>query len=124
MARIRYSFSSRRTGHVEKIRKQKKKIPSLVKDIIESSDIVLEILDARFIEETRNKELEELIKNQRKKILYVLNKSDVVDMKSKIQEIKLLGIFPYIFVSCKRNILSILKPEGDQHTIPLMSRRP
>ncbi len=102
MARIRYSFSSRRTGHVEKIRKQKKKIPSLVKDIIESSDIVLEILDARFIEETRNKELEELIKNQRKKILYVLNKSDVVDMKSKIQEIKLLGIFPYIFVSCKR----------------------
>jgi len=104
MVRVRYSFSSRRTGHIENIRKQKKKIPILIKEIIEVSDIVLEILDARFIQETRNKEFEELIKNQGKKILYVLNKADIVDMKSKIQEIGLLGIAPYIFVSCKRRM--------------------
>jgi len=102
MARVRYSFSSRRTGNIENIRKQKKKIPSLVKDIIESSDILLEILDARFIQETKNKEFEELIKHKGKKIIYVLNKSDLVDRKSKIQEIRLLGIFPYIFMSCKK----------------------
>ena len=41
MARVRYSFSSRRAGHIEDIRKQKKKIPSLVKEIIEVSDLVL-----------------------------------------------------------------------------------
>ena len=101
MARVRYSFSSRRTGHTENIRKQKEKIPKLVKDIVEISDIVLEILDARFIQETRNRELEKLIKLKGKKIIYVLNKADLVDLKSKIQEIGLLEISPYIFVSCK-----------------------
>ena len=102
MARVRYSFSSRRTGHIKNIRKQKKKIPSLIKEIVEVSDIVLEILDARFIQETRNKELEGLIKHQEKKIIYVLNKSDLVDLKSKILEVSLFKISPYIFVSCKR----------------------
>ena len=101
MARVRYSFSSRRTGHTENIRKQKEKIPKLVKDIIKISDIVLEVLDARFIQETRNKELEKLIQSQGKKIIYVLNKSDLVDLKSKILEVGLLEISSYIFVSCK-----------------------
>lgn len=102
MARVRYSFSSRRTRHIENIRKQKKKIPSLVKEIIEVSDIILEILDSRFIQETRNKELEGLIKHQGKKIIYVLNKSDLVNLKSKIIGVSLFKISPYIFVSCKR----------------------
>lgn len=102
--RVRYSFSSRRTGHTENISKQKKKIPSLVKEIIEVSDIILEILDARFIQETRNKELEALIKHQGKEIIYVINKTDLVDLKSKILEVSSFKISPYIFVSCKRRI--------------------
>jgi ribosome biogenesis GTPase A len=102
MVRVRYSFSSRRTGHIKNIRKQKKKIPNLVREIVEVSDIILEILDARFLQETRNKELEELIKHQGKKILYVINKTDLVDLKSKVLEVSSLKIFPYIFVSCKK----------------------
>lgn len=104
MARVRYSFSSRRTGHTENIRKQREKIPTLVKDIVETSDIILEILDARFIQETRNTEIENLIQRQGKKIIYVLNKSDIVNIRSKIQEMVLLGIYPYIFVSCKKRV--------------------
>jgi len=102
MARVRYSFSSRKTGHIKNIRKQKKKIPSLVKEIIGVSDIILEILDARFLQETRNKELEELIKQQGKKIIYVINKTDLVDLKSKVLEVSSLKIYPYVFISCKQ----------------------
>lgn len=102
MARVRYSFSSRRTGHIKDIRKQRKKIPGLIKEIVGVSDIVLEILDARFIQETRNKEIEELIKQEGKKIIYVLNKADLVDLNSKILEATSFKVFPYIFVSCKR----------------------
>ena len=60
--RARYSFSSRRTRHTENINKQRGKYPMLILKIIRDSDIILEILDARFIEETRNPEIEEQIK--------------------------------------------------------------
>ena len=81
--------------------KPKLKIPELVKDIIRISDIVLEVLDARFIEETRNKDLEELIKKQGKKIIFVLNKKDLVDMKQKAQEVIGMEIKPFFFISVK-----------------------
>lgn len=102
MARVRYSFSSRRTGHIKNMRKQKEKFPKLVRDIVETSDILLEVLDARFIQETRNTEIENLIHSQGKKIIYVLNKSDLVDLKSKILEVGLLEISSFLFVSCKK----------------------
>lgn len=90
----RYSFSSRRTRNVENIRKQRQKYPELTKKIIENSDILLEVLDARFAEETRNKEVEEAIKKKGKKIIYVLNKADLAEKKSKP------GLYPYAIVSC------------------------
>src|SRR3989344_3110019 len=73
--RVRYSFSSRRTRQLKNIRKQKEKYPSLAKKIIQMSDIILEVLDSRFIKETRNIELEKQIISQGKKIIYVLVKS-------------------------------------------------
>lgn len=76
--KVRYSFSSRKTRRIAKIRKQRPKYPELVEKIITISDIILEVLDARFIEETRNRELEREIKKQKKKLIYVLNKSDLV----------------------------------------------
>jgi len=90
----RYSFSSRRTRHLNKIKKQKAKYPKLVKDIVKKSDIILEILDARFVDDTRNTELEKEIKNQDKKIIYVLNKSDLAQKKK-------LQLNPRVFTSCK-----------------------
>ena len=83
-------------------KKQKPNIPTLVKEIIGISDIVLEILDARFIDETRNKELEILIKNSEKKLIYVLNKSDLIDRRAKLKEIALLKLSPAFFVSCRK----------------------
>lgn len=97
--RVRYSFSSRRTGHIEKINKQRQKYPSIAKKIVDSSDIILEVLDARFIEDTRNVELEQVIKRKGKIIIYVLNKSDLIDVK-KIKKKDLVDLHPNVFVSC------------------------
>lgn len=93
--RVRYSFSSRRTRRIAKIRKQKPKYPELVEKIIEISDIILQVLDARFIEETRNRGLEREIKKQKKKLIFVLNKSDLVlKLKSKPS--------PSVTISCTK----------------------
>lgn len=100
--RVKYSFSSRRTGNIENIRKQRIKFPKMVGDMIRICDIILEVLDARFINETRNSLLEETIKRNGKKLIYVLNKVDLVDMDAKKEEVKKLGIYPYVFVSCKK----------------------
>jgi len=94
--RPRYSFSSRHTGKIRNLRKQKGKYPLLAKKIVQDSDIILEILDARFIQETRNKELEEEIEKRKKKIIYVLNKADLID-KNKANLLQELT--PYVFVS-------------------------
>ena len=102
--RIRYSFSSRHTGNIAHITKQREKYPKLVKDIIKISDIVLEVLDARFIEETRNAELESLIKKLGKELIYVLNKCDLVNTKEVERKIELHNLLPYVFVSCKSRV--------------------
>lgn len=94
--RVRYSFSSRHTGKVKNIRKQKGKYPSIVKKIIQDSDIILEILDARFIQETRNENFEEEIKKRKKAIIYVLNKADLIT-KTNLKLPKELN--PHVFVS-------------------------
>lgn len=100
--RVRYSFSSRRTGHTENIRKQRKKFPDIVMKILDVSDAIIQVLDVRFIEETRNLELEELIKEKGKKIIYVLNKSDLVEVEKKKEEVRKLKLYPHVFVSCTK----------------------
>jgi len=64
---------------------KKPKYPSLIQKIIEDSDIILEVLDARFPEETRNHEIEKEIEKLGKKVIYVLNKSDLVKKKKKFK---------------------------------------
>ena len=76
--------------------KEKEKIPSIVKQIIEESDIILEVLDARFPKETQNKEIEAYIKSKSKKIIYILNKSDLVSSMKKS------FLFPSIYISAKK----------------------
>jgi hypothetical protein len=94
--RVRHSFSSRHTGKLQNIRKQRGKYPLIAKKIIEDSDIILEVLDSRFIEETRNIGFEEEIKKMHKRVIYVFNKADLID-KSNISLSK--ELFPYVFVS-------------------------
>lgn len=78
---------------LKNIRKQRKKYPALLEEIISQSDIILEILDARFPEKTRNKEIEKQIESKNKKLIYVLNKSDLTIKKPPLSL--------SIFVSCK-----------------------
>lgn len=110
----RYSFSSRRTRKLKNIRKQKKKYPSISEKIVGAADIILEVLDARFINETRNKELEKKIKDANKKLIYVLNKSDLAK-KSRLKNFNYL--MPKISVSCKerigiKNLRDLIKQEA------------
>lgn len=78
----------------------------VVNEVIRDSDIILEVLDARFPEETRNKEVEDKVKKINakgidKKIVFILNKSDL--LKERFSDIK-LDFSPYIFVSAKSNL--------------------
>jgi ribosome biogenesis GTPase A len=100
--RVRYEFSSRHTGHIENINKQRKKFPDIVTEIINISDIILEVLDARFIYDTRNRALEKEVERLGKKLIYVLNKSDLVDLEKKKKELKELKLYPYVLVSCNK----------------------
>jgi len=86
---------------MKNIKKQREKYPSLSQKVIEQSGIILEILDARFISRTRNIDFEEMIKKKGKKIIYVLNKADLIE-KEKTNSEELEKIIPYEFVSCKK----------------------
>jgi ribosome biogenesis GTPase A len=99
--RIRYSFSSRHTGTIANTNKHRIPIPAMVKEVIRISDIVLEVLDARFIEETRNKELEKIILDEGKKIVFVLNKADLVNVQELKESGKLEGLMPYVLISAR-----------------------
>jgi ribosome biogenesis GTPase A len=98
--RVRYLFSSRRNRQIDNIKKQKQEYPEITQEVIENADIILEILDARFIDETRNKKIEESILKSKKILIYVINKADLID-KSKLDKDKLSEIYPYVFVSAK-----------------------
>jgi len=76
MVRVRYSFGSRHTGRIANIKKQRGKYPDVMRDVVRISDIVLEVLDARYVGETRNVLVEEDVLRQGKKLIYVLNKCD------------------------------------------------
>ncbi len=70
-----------------------------MKEVIRVSDIVLEVLDARFVDEMRNVDVEKEIKSKGKKLIYVLNKADLVDEK-KIKLPKEVRS-SFVFVSSK-----------------------
>ncbi len=103
MVRVRYSFGSRHTGRIANIKKQRQKYPDVMRKVIEISDIVLEILDARYIEETRNLEVEEKIDAAGKKLIFVFNKCDLVDREELEKQIP-KWMRPYVFVSATKGI--------------------
>ena len=75
--------------------KHKKYVPSIIDKVIENSDMVLQVLDSRFIEKTRNREIERKVKN----LIYVFNKSDLVN-KNKLEE-ETQTLKPNVFFSSK-----------------------
>lgn len=123
MVRVRYSFGSRHTGRITNIKKQRKKYPDIMKKVIDISDIVLEILDARFIEETRNLEIEELIDEKGKKLVFVFNKCDLVDVKELERQIP-SWMKPYVFVSATKGMgLSDIKARVKMEAKRILAER-
>jgi len=104
--RVRYSFSSRmtRVARGESSNKHRVPFPKLAKDVIRISDIILEVLDARYIDKTRNFEMEELVKKEGKILIYIINKSDLIEKEDAVKYLSKINLFPYILYSCKSPI--------------------
>lgn len=67
---------------------------------IKESDVVLEIVDARLPQLSRNLELERIVMQQRKQLVLVLNKSDLISKKTaESRKKELQKVAPTIFVS-------------------------
>ncbi|MBW3020241.1 50S ribosome-binding GTPase [Candidatus Woesearchaeota archaeon] len=69
----------------------------IANDIIKDADIILEVLDARNIEGSRNEEIEHKVRSSDKTIIYVVNKCDLVNKETLEKETK--QIKDCIFVS-------------------------
>ena len=70
-----------------------------VNQVIREADIILLIMDARFIPETKNKEIEDKVRDLEKPLIYVINKIDLVkrdDLLGVRQRLR-----PCVFVSTK-----------------------
>ena len=70
--------------------------------IITESDLVLEILDSRLVELSRNKQVEEIIKEAGKPVIFVINKSDLVSkesLRNQVEKLKEDG--EVVFISIK-----------------------
>lgn len=77
-----------------------------VNTVLKEASIIIEVLDARAIEESRNIEIEEKVRKWGRKLLYVINKADLVN----VEDLKHLALKPSVFVSSKNKLgTTILK---------------
>lgn len=74
----------------------------IVNRVIEDSDILLEVLDSRMVEKTRNEEIEDKIKFSGKPIIYVINKCDLAD-KEEVEKYK-RKMKPCVFISATKRL--------------------
>tara|TARA_Y100000310_G_C20672055_1_gene810821 strand:+ start:1564 stop:2313 length:750 start_codon:yes stop_codon:yes gene_type:complete len=72
----------------------------LVNQVIRQADLIVLLLDARLIDETRNLEVEKKVQKANKPLIYVITKSDLVK-KSTLENISLK---PAVFVSAKKHL--------------------
>jgi len=98
----RHSFSARHTRRIDNITRQRESFPKVLLKVINRSDIVIEVLDSRFIDDTRNQEIENFIKMRGKKIMYAINKIDLTGKDKVRQNYDLKDIFPYVFISATK----------------------
>jgi hypothetical protein len=74
----------------------------VIERIIRESDLVLEVLDARLVELSRNEKVEELIEEVGRPVIFVINKSDLVpkaSLEKHVIELKKKG--EVVFLSAK-----------------------
>lgn len=76
----------------------------VVKDMIRKADVILEILDARMPELTRNRKLEKYAAISGKRLILVINKTDIVSLNTINSIEKRYSGQDYVFVSSKNAI--------------------
>lgn len=101
MARIFYGHGRNKAGDNTQ-NEHRLPVPKIVMPIIQQSDIILEILDARFIDETRNKIIEQEIKKRGKTIVYVANKIDLAKREEVIEKMNKENLKPFILFSATK----------------------
>ncbi len=74
----------------------------LVNEVINKADVILLVLDARLIEETRNSEIERKVKKLKKPLIYVISKSDLLD-RGEIEK-KIKHLRPNEIISAKEHL--------------------
>ncbi|MBU1136102.1 MAG: GTPase [Nanoarchaeota archaeon] len=77
----------------------------VIEQIVKESDLVLEILDARMIESSRNEELEKMIKKIKRPVIVVINKSDLVSSKELdmgMDKLRKEGVKDALYISCRK----------------------
>jgi len=72
---------------------------NIVNRVINDADVLVMVLDARMIAETRNIEIENKIQRLKKPLIYVLNKSDLVDENTLMKLKK--SVSNSVFLSAK-----------------------
>ncbi|MBU0460567.1 MAG: 50S ribosome-binding GTPase [Nanoarchaeota archaeon] len=79
-----------------------------VNKVLRDADLLIEVLDARMVQETRNFEIERKVKQLEKKLLYVVNKCDLAK-KEDLEQIK-KKLTPSVFISSTEHLgTTILK---------------
>ncbi len=73
-----------------------------VNRVLEQSDIIIEVLDARSIEDTRHPEIERKVLQSGKKLLYVITKCDLVEIDQLKKDRK--DLRPSIFISSREHL--------------------
>ena len=73
----------------------------VVKQVISESDVIIEVIDARFIMETRNIDLENYVRRTKKRLIFVLNKADLLE--KRFNEVG-FDEKPVIFVAATKNL--------------------
>ena len=74
----------------------------VVNKVIKEVDLVVIVLDARFPDETRNREIEDKLEKRGIRIIYALNKSDLI--KEKLDQRIVNLEHEYVFVSATKNL--------------------
>ena len=103
----KFGKSKKAKGKSPHTHRHKSYVPSIINRVIEESDIILEVLDSRFIEKTRNFEIEKKVKKLGKLIIYVFNKSDLVNINKIKLDMELEKLKPNLFFSSKERSGSV-----------------